>query len=90
MSATAVRPADRLAERRDTVRAVILAYELGFDAGFYDDQQGPAPYGFGTLEAIAWAEGWIRGANEAIQELEEVGGHPACDGTLADEEEGEL
>lgn len=83
MSATAVRPVGDIEAHRDTVRAVVLAYEQGYEAGYYDES-GPAPFGFGTLQAVAWAEGWMRGAADAA---EDAGGGELA--SLEGEEEGE-
>lgn len=69
MSATAVRPLSAMEAHRCTVRAVVLGYEQGYEAG-YNDLEGPAPYGFGTLEAVAWAEGWLRGAADANEDAQ--------------------
>lgn len=69
MSATAVRPLSAMEAHRCTVRAVVMAYEQGYEAGFHDEE-GPVPYGFGTLEAVAWSEGWLRGAADAHEDAQ--------------------
>lgn len=88
MSATAVITAASVNGcMRESVRSVIAAYEAGFDAGYYSEP-GPAPFGFGTAEAVAWSEGCMRGSAEAVNDANEQQlSRPAA---LDGEEEGEL